>query len=230
MRIVDFPDGFFDSYTTPGASVVGQTISGGRALGGIERVVAGELYWTMSVQFELRTGAHKLTYASLLARLKGRSGVISMPVGCDSRTPAALPDYKLVKPVLPHSDATTFSDGQGYRSTAYHAEITGALPVRATSCTLRVTDTPVLWPYPGMVFSLLGRPVRIETVSQLDADEFFVEFIPPLREAVPAGTPAIFDGARGLFRLASDDLAVMPIEGPGPIVIEWQLVEATEPR
>ena len=232
MNIIYWPDALLKPASRPMLSLAGQSTSGGRALSGIERVrVADAPVWRMAFPLRLRGSAEILTWRAILAKLKGRSNVVSIPVYECGRTPGALPDFVLPDMDTLHDDDAEFSDGSSYAGTAWHGEASAALAARATAATLDLLDAPEVAPWPGMYFSFLDRLHVVESAGEISGGTCAITFTPPLREAVPAGTPALFDGARGLWRLADDQAGALPIEPQGQTLeFTVSFVEALEAR
>jgi hypothetical protein len=116
---------------------------------------------------------------------------------------------------LPHSDGAFFSDGSGYFQPVIDITCNGG-ELRQTFLGIIITYGSQLMG--GESFSIehptMGwRMYEIATVQMLSDVSSIITFMPPLREAVPAGTRLEFDRPRCLMRLAktnSMDLTVVP--------------------
>lgn len=126
--------------------------------------------------------------------------------------PPGVKEYGL----LPHSDASFFSDASGYYQAVVNIETASAAALRATSIALRTRYGAQL--RGGESFAIEHavagwRIYEIATVDQVDDAVSIVTFNPPLREAVASGVYVEFDRPRCLMRLAktsSMDLTVQP--------------------
>ena len=190
-----------------------QSVSGGRTLSGLERVRQSDAgFWRLSLSFEVFQSVEILTWRAVLAQLSGRARTILIPI-CDcGRTPAALPDFRLVTVDVPHSDSAPFSDGSLYANLGVDVRTAAAVASRATAMDLEVLTTGATEFWPGMYFSIDDRLYIVDTVGERVDEIQPITFLPPLRAAAPAGTQVLFDGARGTFRLAEDMGGVAPLE------------------
>ena len=219
MSIIQWPDDLFKPSAFPSIDLVSQDATGGKSLAGVERFREGAPSWVMTFPLRLRGSAQILTWTALRTMAKGRYGVFSIPTYDCGRSPAALPDYKLAASDVPHSDDALFSDDTPYLGHLYHVSVSIAAPVRATSMVMTIEDTPAVAPYPGMVFSIPSaeaygaeRLYLLETVGKISGGACAITFLPPLREAVPAGAPLHFDRARGLWRFADSAQGRLPMQ------------------
>jgi hypothetical protein len=90
-------------------------------------------------------------------------------------------------------DDPYFPTSVGFSPPYIIAETVGAAAIRDTSITLEVTQGDP--PKPATWFCVGSRSYRIRRVLAVVGDEYTVEFSPPLREAIPDGTPVNFDWA-----------------------------------
>lgn len=102
---------------------------------------------------------------------------------------------------VPHSDDTTFDDDAEYLSGSSQAATVADAALRATSLSISITAPISL--IGGEWFSIEHAVWgwRAYLIKAIDGDT--IEFRPPLREAVAAGTPIDFDDPRCVMRLAA---------------------------
>ncbi|WP_447724646.1 hypothetical protein [Sphingomonas koreensis] len=105
----------------------------------------------------------------------------------------------------PHSDGTPFSDGSEYLSGSTEVSVTADAPLRGT--TLAIDDSTI----PdglggGERFSIAhpGMLERLYQITEIGEDGATISFVPPLREAVTAGTLLNFDDPRCVMRRDGD--------------------------
>lgn len=116
---------------------------------------------------------------------------------------------------IAHSDGSLFGDDTGYDQPVIDI-VAGAASLRATSIDIGINYAGEL--IGGEAFSIIHptmgwRMYEIATVDYTDDDAATITFMPPLREAIAAGTPLEFDRPRCLMRLGatnSMDLNINP--------------------
>jgi hypothetical protein len=179
--------------------------SGGRSLGGSERVVQHDAgYWRFSFSVILSEVAQEMAWRAVEALADGRAVPLRVPVCESGRSPAALPDWKFPDPTVLHSDDTEFDDGTSYLTRMYACSVAATAAERATALTVAVTNLPKVLPWPGMFFTLNDRLYKVRTVTALVGNAVALTIRPPLRQAALAGDDINFDQPTGLFRLGSD--------------------------
>jgi hypothetical protein len=116
----------------------------------------------------------------------------------------------------PHNDGSGFSDGSSYYQPTIWIEAGSNASLRATTMYMRLKHSADL--QGGEAFSIEHpnagwRMYSIATVAMEEDDLALVTFMPPLREAITAGTYLEFDRPRCTLRLRdpnSMDLTVQP--------------------
>lgn len=175
----------------------GLTTSGGTSLSGYEDVIRTDGGGFLSVEFlngETWERQDTLAWRALTDAMDG--GAVAVVVHFCDRLHQPVGDVLRV----PHSDGTPFSDDSLYRSAGAEASTIAAAALRATSLRMRITsELPLLG---GELFTIV-HPTwgeRAYRVIAIDGDT--IQFRPPLREAVDAGTPLDFDDPRCRMRLS----------------------------
>lgn len=185
-------------------NVVPFSRSGGRSLGGLERVTRTDRGW-WSIQYRgvslgLPGSAARRAFAAIGAELGGMAGLIAVPVwsydvapwtaGSDGRT------------LTTNSDGSRFADGAYWQSPTIAVEMAAAAAIGDTSVTLRlVTGISDL---SGVRFSHRHALYRTGRAAEIDGDEWTVSVTPAIRAAIPADAPLELDMPTCLVRLASD--------------------------
>lgn len=203
-----FPTCLF-SFASREIMVVQNVISGGTALNGDETVIAtdGGGRWQGSYQgAPLNRRDRVLAWRATRANMEGGLRPFIFPI-CDAR------HQPLVRKQggVPHSDGTPFDDTTLYEGGGGNSIALSDTPLRATSMFI---DTTVLERelVGGERFSI-DHPTwrhRLYEVKKVEGNR--IEFRPPLREAVTAGTEIEFRDPKCVMRLTSDMSA--PLDGP----------------
>ena len=188
--------------------VVQNVISGGTSLSGDETMVAtdGGGRWRADYQnAPLNRRDKVMAWRAARAMMEGGIVPIIFPV-CDAR------HQPVNKPVgVTHSDGTSFDDETLYGSGGGDVTSSASADLRATSMTINVSalEKPLVG---GERFSIdhTNWRHRLYEIKKVDGNR--IEFRPPLREAVPAGTSIEFRDPKCVMRLASDMAA--PLDGP----------------
>lgn len=175
----------------------GMTTSGGRSLSGYEDVIRTDGGGFITADFSnglTRNREPTLAWRAITDAMDG--GAVAVVVHfCD----------RLHQPVLdaasvPHSDQTPFSDDALYRGAGATGSTTAPAALRAT--TLRMSFTGQRDLIGGEWFTIV-HPTwgeRAYRVIAIEGDT--IQFRPPLREAVDAGTALDFDNPRCRMRLS----------------------------
>lgn len=172
-----------------------QTLRGGEALTGDEDVVSTDGGGRVFAEFiggQLIDREQILAWRALMTILEEGVTPIVVPF-CDVRNTPYGPSGD-----VPHSDDTPFSDDALYSGGAAHAVVSEPAALRATTLEWAASvPQPLLG---GEWFSIEhpNKGWRAYRIARLDGDT--VQFRPPLREAVPAGTKAELRSPRCLMR------------------------------
>lgn len=184
-------------------NVVPFSRSGGRTLGGLERVTRTDRgWWSIAYRGVTLAGpARRRLWNAMAADLSGMAAPIVVPVwSLDSAPwPAGTVNGRLL---VPHSDGSTFGDGSQYAQSPIGVTVVDALAIGATQATLRIGYginelSGVLFSY-GHALYKTGLPVAI------DGDDWTVRLTPAVRAPIPAGAELEFGLPTCLVRLASD--------------------------
>jgi len=175
--------------------------SGGRSLGGVEKVTRTDLgYW--SVTFEgipVRTVAQERTWNAIRSSLAGRSGLIIVPGWYSRIAPygAALPGVTVT-----HSDGSTFSDGTSYSQRSINVETSGVTALGATSIKLKLINAEA--DLVGTRFSHNHALYEISKVTQITGNFWTVNISPSIRVEIASGEQLDFDRPSCICHLATE--------------------------
>ena len=196
------------SFATREIAVQQNVISGGTSLNGVETVIATDGGGRWAAEYgnaPLNRRDKIMSWRAARAMLEGGAVPIIFPI-CDARhQPVAFRHH------VPHSDGSPFSDESLYESGDCDVICFVDAPLRATSMVMefRSLGRPIV---AGERFSI-DHPSWRHLLYEIKAtDGVTVQFRPPLREAVSAGTEINFSDPRCVMRLNSDMAA--PLNGP----------------
>jgi len=176
-----------------------QTLKGGTALNGEQDVTSTDGGGRVFAEFangSLVDRDKTMAWRALLGVLEEGVTRIVVPF-CDIRHQPYGGRHR-----VPHSDGTPFSDGTLYVGGGPIATAAAAAALRATSLRLNITlAQPLLG---GEWFTVVHptkgeRAYKVRGVDGQTAAAATVRFVPPLREAVPAGTTIDFRDPRCLM-------------------------------
>lgn len=194
------------------SKIVAATISGGRSISGLEQVVQSDAgYWRLTMA-QIRIGNNEAlrTYNVIEATLQGRGGTALVPFLDCHRAPWPVINGVTVTSngSQPWSDGTLFNDGTGWLDPVIIADMVDEVAAGATTATIRIIVGSAL--LAGMHWQAGERGYRIqrvlsETIESADSTLYSIQFWPPARDAIPAGTSLNFDDPRFLARLETDD-------------------------
>lgn len=176
-------------------------LSGGVSLAGGEDVIAtdGGGRWAFNLEEPYLDEAHvALSWRALSGYLGGGQPIIVRI--CDARHQ---PTSGFVE--VTHSDGTPFSDDTGYLSGDAEVVAAADAALRATSLSIDVITLPRAL-LGGERFSI-AHPMhldRLYAITEISDDGQTIRFVPPLREAVAAGTVLNFDDPRCVMRRDGD--------------------------
>jgi hypothetical protein len=184
----------------------GSALSGGTPISGAPQTADASAggWWVCEYQVaKLRTLQQIGTYRAILGRLNSGVGLIELPV-----LDGLQPWPNGVRPALTRfSDLTDFSDGSEFLGSPIVAALAAdaympawpAPPVAPTQAQILLTTSA---PLMGVeYFSIIGPSgnVRLHLITEVVAvagDVTTVNFLPPLREDMAAGTPIDFNDPR----------------------------------
>lgn len=185
------------------ANVVPFSRSGGRTLGGLERVTRTDRgWWSIVYQGVTLAGpARRRQWNQLAVDLSGMAAPVAVPVwSLDSAPwPEGTKNGLLLSP---HDDGAPFGDGGLYAQPPIGVTLVEALAIGATQATLRIGYgidelSGVLFSYQHALYKT-GRPLAI------DGTDWTVTLAPAVRAPIPAGASLEFGLPTCLVRLASD--------------------------
>lgn len=191
--------------------------SGGASLTGSEQVVsspAGRWYANLT----LNVGAMPwngsdvlLEFRALMARLRGRAGVIDLPY-FDGRGPSQLLG---LPETVPHDDGSTFSDGSSYEQGGMAVTLAAAAAMNAV--TLVLTYPPNVRPRRGQAISLPAIEGgswlhQISDLIAVDGLNWTVLVSPWLSRDYPAGTSVEVDRPTSRMRLLTDASGLLTVQ------------------
>jgi hypothetical protein len=181
--------------------LTGTTISGGQTASGViplTRMDGGGLWKATLADVALTTADQVRAWRAIAAYCEGGAQPIIVPM-CDKRHFPGVPGNF----DCPHNDDAPHSDGSDYATNSIEAIAVTAAPLRQAILHIDVTGGTLRG---GEHFSI-NHPVvgwRLYRIIDVEGG-VLVQFRPPLREAVAAGTAIEFDHPRCVMRLASTD-------------------------
>lgn len=189
------------SFNLRGMSIGGPpTLTGRNQVGQLD---AG--YWTASyTKIPVGPSAVVQAFRALRAKMEGGAHQILVPVFDDAQVPYALAGGKIVNanPEQPYSDGTLHTDGHGFYLPAIIVSTSADAALRATSISATVTTAGTI--SAGTYFSIGDRLYLIKEVLSSSGGARTWSISPPLREAVPSGTPINFEAPICRMRLLSE--------------------------
>lgn len=206
---IDFPHDTL-KYRSFQFDLAGQVIAGGLSQSGVQQVVnaSGGGIWTLRLEgFILRKPEQIKAWRKV--QFGGQSGVVPINVSiCDLRHAPQLTGG------VPHSDLSPFSDLTLYVAGEGDVETVSSAGLRATAITVEFTDYAP--PTGGEIFSLEygdedRHSLHVVTSVEPFAGNYLLRFVPPLRAAIPAGTPVNFKTPKLTMRMAGPDAMAMAL-------------------
>lgn len=185
------------------ANVVPFSRSGGRTLGGLERVTRTDRgFWSITYKgVPLKSAADRRMFNALGVHCSGMATPIVVPVW--SNDTAEWPAGSRNGVILtPHSDGSSFDDESLYSQPAIGVSLVGAAAIGATSVTLRIgygIDELI-----GVRFSYEHALYQTGFPTLIDGTDWTVPITPPIRAPIPDGAALEFGLPTCLVRLASD--------------------------
>lgn len=187
------------------ANLVPFTRSGGTTLGGISTAFRTDLgFWKVDyagVIMQNRKREQWQTWQALRQKLGGRSGLVAVPIRASLSAPYASGAFEEM-PEVPHSDASTFSDGTEYSQGAISVVTEGVTAIGATTIRMRIVNASES--LVGSRFSYNHALYETGPVISVDGDVWEVPISPTVRELIPAGADLEFDRPTCLCHLADD--------------------------
>lgn len=185
------------------ADVAAFSRSGGRTLGGLERVTRTDRgFWSIAYRgVPLATPEQRRMWNAVAEHCGGMAGLLEVPVwSFDSAAwPAGTVDGRRL---VTHSDGSSFSDGSLYAQPAIGVTLVDAVAIGATSVTLRLGYG--IEELSGVRFSKGGALYRTGLPTLIDGTDWTVPVSPAIRAAIPAGAELEFGLPTCVVRLASD--------------------------
>jgi hypothetical protein len=184
-------------------NVVAFSRSGGRTLGGLERVTRTDRgFWSIVYRgVPLATPAQRRLWNAVAQHCGGAAGLLEVPVwSFDSAAwPAGAVDGKSL---VPHSDGSGFSDGTFYAQPSIGVTLVSAVAIGATSVTLRIGYG--IEELSGVRFSYQGALYRTGLSTAISGTDWTVPISPAIRAPIPAGAALEFGLPTCIVRLAGD--------------------------
>ncbi len=184
-------------------NVVAFTRSGGRTLGGLERVTRTDRgFWSIVYKgVPLSTPEQRRLWNVLAEHCGGAAGLLEVPVwSFDSAAwPAGTVNGRLL---IAHSDGSGFSDGSLYAQSPIGVTLVGAVAIGATSITLRIGYG--IEDLAGVRFSYNGALYRTGVPTEVDGADWTVPVSPAIRAAIPDAAELEFGLPTCIVRLAGD--------------------------
>lgn len=185
----------------------GMTVGGPNSLTGRTQVGSIDAgYWIASLTgFRTDRKERVKAYRAVLALLEGGAHQIRVPVFDCRQAPWPLDSNG--KPVtsagdVQFSDGSVLDDGTSLWQPVIVAETVGATALRSTRITIDMVRSADL--AGGEYFSLGDRLYLVRQVLSATGTQKTLGIWPPLREAVPDGTPANFDRPSCVMRLTDE--------------------------
>lgn len=190
--------------------LVNQTISGGRALNGMQQVIDSDTaFWAVDVKLPRVQITQVRAYRRFLAKLGGRSNLVRVPI-CDPWK--AFP----TDGDLPGGTLLPWDDGHPWDDDIFWADETNSAPLRVTvaagQTSFTIDATRAADTLQEGVFFNIGQRLHLVTDIEGEPDNMTVRFVPAAREnheLAPLGfRPAL------LASLASDDSGTIDTSEP----------------
>lgn len=190
----------------PQTSIVSQvafTRSGGRSLGGIERVTRTDKgFWRITLSEVLVWDrAQRRVWNAIRTKLNGRAGLIAVPAWSIDSAPYPSGNFEPLVSV-PHDDGTTFDDGTEYGQGSLDIQMATYAPLGATVVTIRLVRasqaTGIRFSYQHALYET--GPI----LNEVAVGVFQVPIFPAVRMAIPAGAQLEADDPTCLCHLVSD--------------------------
>lgn len=166
--------------------------------GQLQRVLSGGPRWVAEIRYNIHLPDEIREWRGFVAKLSG--GVTEILVPVRDRRQAPWPtgyDDESINPELPFDQDALFSDDTGFEQRIIVVDVASNAASGATTMTVDVVHSGDL--KRGHYFSATdatGRQrlyVITEMPLDLGSDQFRIQFLPPLRSALTAGTPLEFD-------------------------------------
>jgi hypothetical protein len=187
------------------ANLVSFSRSGGRSIGGVERVTRTDLgYWAIdygAVGMQNRNHDQWRTWQAIRQSLGGRAGLIAVPVRASLSAPYASGRYE-PQVESTHDDGTFSDDGSHWVQPAIDIVSDGVTPIGSTTMRLRIVkaDTNLS----GVRFSYNHALYETGLILSSDDDIITVSISPTVRELIPSGAELNFDRPTCICHLAED--------------------------
>lgn len=184
-------------------NVVAFSRSGGRTLGGLERVTRTDRgFWSIAYRgVPLATPAQRRMWNAVAQHCGGAAGLLEVPVwSFDSAAwPAGTVNGRLL---TSHSDGTALDDGSLYAQSPIGVTLVSAVAIGATSVTLRIGYG--IGELTGVRFSYQGALYRTGLPTALVGSDWTLPVSPAIRAPIPAGADLEFGLPTCIVRLADD--------------------------
>lgn len=184
-------------------NVVAFTRTGGRTLGGLERVTRTDRgFWSIVFKgVPLATSAQRRMWNAVAEHCGGAAGLLEVPAW--SFDSAAWPSGTVNgRRLIAHSDGSSFGDGSLYAQSPIGVTLVSAVAIGATSVTLRIGYG--IEELAGVRFSYGGALYRTGLPTAIAGTDWTVPVSPAIRAAIPAGAGLEFGLPTCVVRLASD--------------------------
>ena len=185
------------------ADVVAFSRSGGRTLGGLERVTRTDRgYWSIAYRgVSLGKTAQRRLWNAVGTHAGGMAGLLAVPVWSYDSAPwpaNSVPGLYLPVPLA----GASFGYGSQYVQPAIAVEAVADVPLGATSLSLRAIDG--IDDLAGVRFSYRHALYKTGIPTSVDGNVWTLPVTPPVRAPIPAGAALEFSLPTCLVRLASD--------------------------
>jgi len=155
------------------------------------------------------------TFSAIRMAARGGVTVLTVPRPTKFQPWPVVDGVQITPSNIPHSDGSFFSDGSGYTQKIIDVVTVGAAAFRDVNLTMSLIFCGPL--RSGESFSIMhsAQDWRVYEIMSVEIDgdgNSFVEFDPPLREAVADGTEIEFDQPRCTMRLSSTDAMNFTLE------------------
>lgn len=184
-------------------NIVAFSRSGGRTLGGLQRVVRTDRgLWSIVFKgVRMSTPAERRMWNSVAEHCGGMAGLLEVPAWSFDSAP--WPDGAVDGLLLTsHSDGSSFDDGSLYAQPAIGVTLVNAIAIGATSVTLRIGFG--IEELAGVRFSYQGALYRAGLPTLIAGSDWTVPVSPTIRAPIPAGAELEFGLPTCIVRLASD--------------------------
>ncbi|MBY3255584.1 hypothetical protein HFO09_07745 [Rhizobium laguerreae] len=187
------------------ANLVSFSRSGGRSIGGVERVTRTDLgYWAVdygAIGLRNKDRDQWRTWQAIRQSLGGRAGFVAVPVRASLSAPYVSGHFEPATDTT-HDDGSFSEDGAHWVQPAISIVSDGVTPIGSTTIRLRIVNADTN--LSGVRFSYNHALYETGVILEEGDDIITVSISPTVRELIPSGAELNFDRPTVLCHLAED--------------------------